>query len=187
MPERRSPRVDQTPRQLEIQGIVKPLNADQRREAGPAIRGYVYQIWQTVLHWMALSDNEFLYVERAEDLDIVAPGKAIAIQVARRAAPVTLRSPKVLETIKMLGYEPHEFAGTLSNIAEGTLAVEPLITGSVVSTKWRMPSTTWPAPRRTQRSWPSPDGVATPRSRSAPAGFLESRCPSVPGRPRTSR
>jgi threonine dehydrogenase-like Zn-dependent dehydrogenase len=31
----------------------------------------------------------------------------------------------------VLGYEPHEFAGTLSDIADGRLPVEPLITGSV--------------------------------------------------------
>jgi threonine dehydrogenase-like Zn-dependent dehydrogenase len=31
----------------------------------------------------------------------------------------------------VLGYEPHEFAGTLATIAEGKVAVEPLITGSV--------------------------------------------------------
>jgi threonine dehydrogenase-like Zn-dependent dehydrogenase len=31
----------------------------------------------------------------------------------------------------VLGYEPHEFAGTLANIADGNLMVEPLITGSV--------------------------------------------------------
>lgn len=31
----------------------------------------------------------------------------------------------------VLGYEPHEFAGTLANIAEGKVAVEALITGSV--------------------------------------------------------
>jgi len=31
----------------------------------------------------------------------------------------------------VLGYEPHEFAGTLANIADGNVMVEPLITGSV--------------------------------------------------------
>lgn len=31
----------------------------------------------------------------------------------------------------VLGYEPHEFAGTLANIAEGKTDVEPLITGTV--------------------------------------------------------
>jgi threonine dehydrogenase-like Zn-dependent dehydrogenase len=31
----------------------------------------------------------------------------------------------------VLGYEPHEFAGTLANIADGNVVVEPLITGSV--------------------------------------------------------
>lgn len=31
----------------------------------------------------------------------------------------------------VLGYEPHEFAGTLANIAEGKIEVEPLITGAI--------------------------------------------------------
>jgi len=31
----------------------------------------------------------------------------------------------------VLGYEPHEFAGTLENIAEGRVPVEPLLTGKV--------------------------------------------------------
>jgi threonine dehydrogenase-like Zn-dependent dehydrogenase len=31
----------------------------------------------------------------------------------------------------VLGYEPHEFAGTLFDIAEGRISVPPLITGMV--------------------------------------------------------
>jgi threonine dehydrogenase-like Zn-dependent dehydrogenase len=31
----------------------------------------------------------------------------------------------------VLGYEPHEFAGALQSIAEGTVELEPMITGTV--------------------------------------------------------
>jgi threonine dehydrogenase-like Zn-dependent dehydrogenase len=43
----------------------------------------------------------------------------------------TLGINKELNLQFVLGYEPHEFAGTLANLAEGRVAAEPLITGSV--------------------------------------------------------
>lgn len=78
----------------------RPLNANPRRQATPPIRGYSYQIWQTLLHWIRLSRDEVLYIEAAEDLDVITTTKAEAIQVGHLARSVTLRTPKVLEAIR---------------------------------------------------------------------------------------
>jgi len=63
------------------------------------LRGYVYQIWHTLHAWLELADNEVLFVEGAEDFDIVAPDGANAVQVKDAAKPITLRSSEVVDAI----------------------------------------------------------------------------------------
>lgn len=49
---------------------------DPRRDASPAIRGFVYQVNLTIRRWLALRENEALELESGEDIDIVARGIA---------------------------------------------------------------------------------------------------------------
>jgi hypothetical protein len=78
-----------------------PLIHDQRREAVPAIRGYVYQAYQSILAWIRLKESEVLYLEAAEDFDVHEGNLVETTQVKNTAtnASVTLRSPDVVDAI----------------------------------------------------------------------------------------
>ena len=69
------------------------------REAIDSLRGYVYQIYQSALAWTELEDDEFLYLEVAEDFAIVAKGALEAVQVKETARPVTINSGDITATI----------------------------------------------------------------------------------------
>jgi hypothetical protein len=77
------------------------LKGDMRRQAVPSLRGYAYQIWQSVYRWVTLGKDDVLYLEGAEDLDVFGPEKAETIQVkdTKKSGAVTLRSRDVLEAI----------------------------------------------------------------------------------------
>jgi hypothetical protein len=77
------------------------LHGDPRRQAVASLRGYAYQIWHSVYRWITLGPDEVLYLEGAEDLDILGPAHAETIQVkdTRQSGSITLRSPDVLEAI----------------------------------------------------------------------------------------
>ena len=77
----------------------KLLNLNPKRQATDAIGGYVYQIWQSLLAWIHLKDNEALFLEGAEDFDIVSLNKSTATQVKRLSKNITLNSPEVIDAI----------------------------------------------------------------------------------------
>ena len=76
------------------------LRGELGRQAVPSIRGYLYQIWHSLHAWLELRDDERLYLEGAEDLDVVRRGDATTVQVKDTAANVTLRSADVVDAIK---------------------------------------------------------------------------------------
>ena len=69
------------------------------REAIGALRGYVYQIYQSALAWIELKDDELLYLEVAEDFAKVAKGELEAVQVKETARQVTINSEDIIATI----------------------------------------------------------------------------------------
>jgi len=62
----------------------QPLPADSRRQANAMLAACDYQIWQTVGAWLDLCGEDVLFVEGAEDFDIVGAGDGEAVQRARR-------------------------------------------------------------------------------------------------------
>jgi hypothetical protein len=48
-----------------------PLVNDSAREATASMRGYASQIWRSVLVWLNLGDSERMYLEGAEDIDVI--------------------------------------------------------------------------------------------------------------------
>lgn len=70
------------------------------RDATASIRGYVYQIYQSVLAWMLLGEDDVLILEGAEDFDIQAGPSVVTTQVKREARNVTLRSGAVVDAIQ---------------------------------------------------------------------------------------
>jgi tetratricopeptide (TPR) repeat protein len=76
------------------------LIADPSRQAIPLFKGIDYQIWQTVLAWIDLGENEILVVEGAEDFDVLSETSATGNQVKNLAAPISLRSDCVCEALR---------------------------------------------------------------------------------------
>ena len=77
----------------------RPLKADPKRQAHAQLKGYLYQIWHSVDAWLDLADNEILYLECAEDFDIVSEEDATVTQVKHTQHKITLRSQEVNDAI----------------------------------------------------------------------------------------
>ncbi len=79
----------------------KELIADEKRQAVAPLGGYTYQIWQTVYKWINLKADEVLFLEGAEDIDVLGLLKSETIQVkhTKKSRTVTLRSKDVLDAI----------------------------------------------------------------------------------------
>ncbi len=77
------------------------LNSDPKRQAVHSLRGYAYQIWQSLNEWLSLSEGEVLFLEGAEDIDKLGPGYAETTQVKDiQSGSITLNSGEVLDAIK---------------------------------------------------------------------------------------
>jgi len=76
-----------------------PLPGDPARQAVPTLRAYDYQIWRTVDRWLRLKPGEMLYIECAEDLDIVEAEGTIAVQVKHTEKRISLASRDACDAI----------------------------------------------------------------------------------------
>ncbi|UVS84999.1 hypothetical protein EFP18_13315 [Burkholderia glumae] len=76
-----------------------PLNGDPARQAVPSLKGYDYQIWRTVEAWLKLREDEILYLECAEDFDLIGPDGPTAVQVKNATNNITLVSEEALDAI----------------------------------------------------------------------------------------
>ena len=72
---------------------------DLAREAIDALRGYVYQMYQSALAWIELEPEEFLFLEVAEDYAIVAAGALKAVQVKDTRHTVTINSNDIVASV----------------------------------------------------------------------------------------
>ena len=63
------------------------------------LRAVAYQVRQSLLAWIGLGPDEILYLEGAEDFDVVGLHDAEAVQVHDSTRRVSLRTPKVQEAI----------------------------------------------------------------------------------------
>ncbi|CAI0974826.1 Uncharacterised protein [Serratia entomophila] len=83
--------------------LKKPVTPDykvnSKRDATDSIRGYVYQIYQSVLAWVTLKDDEVLFLECAEDFDIYSDQTVISTQVKDLTSKLTLRSTDVVAAL----------------------------------------------------------------------------------------
>lgn len=76
-----------------------PPVGDVSREAVAARKGYLYQDYQAALSWLALKENEFLYVEVAEDYVNATKSALIATQVKDVAKRLTLNDPDAKQAL----------------------------------------------------------------------------------------
>ncbi|WP_165186488.1 hypothetical protein [Paraburkholderia dioscoreae] len=73
---------------------------DPARQAIASLRGYDYQIWRSVEAWMRLAKGQTLYLECAEDFDLVDDRGAESTQVKNSAKDISLGSSDVREAIE---------------------------------------------------------------------------------------
>jgi len=59
----------------------------------------VYQIWRSVEAWINLTDDELLFLEGAEDYDVVSNTSGTAVQVKATVGKVSLRSEAVISAL----------------------------------------------------------------------------------------
>ncbi|MHB8144004.1 MAG: hypothetical protein ACYDGX_10235 [Thermoleophilia bacterium] len=78
---------------------IKPLNSDPKRQAAAVIRAFNYQIIHSVYAWLDLGEEEVLYLEVAEDFDVVSQKAATTTQVKNSSTSLTLRSKDVLSAV----------------------------------------------------------------------------------------
>lgn len=73
---------------------------NEAREAIDALKGYVYQIYQSALAWIELKPEEFLFLEVAEDYAVVAADALNAVQIKETAHSVTINSKDIIASIE---------------------------------------------------------------------------------------
>ena len=76
--------------------IVPIPKGDVAREAIDALRGYVYQIYQSALAWIELEPDELLFLEVAEDYTVVASNALKGVQVKETGHSVTINSDDII-------------------------------------------------------------------------------------------
>jgi hypothetical protein len=76
------------------------------RDAWFTVRGFVYQVQQTIDRWLALEPSECLELERGEDIDIVSnwtlgddSSSRLLEQIKHRDGAITLNSPEARAAI----------------------------------------------------------------------------------------
>ena len=84
------------------------LVAEPSRQAMPLFKGIDYQIWQTVLAWIDLGEDEILVIEGAEDFDVLSETSATGNQVKNIAAPISLRSDCICDALRNFWTTRHQ-------------------------------------------------------------------------------
>ncbi|TKT75827.1 hypothetical protein [Aquamicrobium sp. LC103] len=77
----------------------KAPKGNEAREAIDSLGGYVYQLYQSALAWMDLNNDEFLFLEVAEDYTVVARDALQGTQVKRTSGAVTINSADIIASI----------------------------------------------------------------------------------------
>lgn len=93
------PEIDKALAQLT--DLPEPLPGDPRRQAVSSIQGTVYQAWWSIDAWLQLANiGEVIYLEGAEDFDIVRSDDAIAVQVKHHTGTISLGTAKAREALE---------------------------------------------------------------------------------------
>ncbi|HCE69378.1 MAG: hypothetical protein A2X82_14110 [Geobacteraceae bacterium GWC2_55_20] len=82
-------------------GIPVELLGDPKRQAVHSISGGVYQAWCSIDAWLRLtSADEVIYLEGAEDFDLIRKDGAVAVQVKRNSDPISLAYGKARDALE---------------------------------------------------------------------------------------
>lgn len=77
-----------------------PLSGDAARQAMDSLAGYDYQILRTTEAWLQLGVDEKIYIECAEDYDVIRPQSAVATQLKNSPTNITLNSEDVRDAVR---------------------------------------------------------------------------------------
>lgn len=81
--------------------LPSPLPGEPRRQAVPSIQGTVYQAWCSIDAWLRLKNaDEVIYLEGAEDFDVVRSDSAITVQIKKNAGSISLGTAKAHEALE---------------------------------------------------------------------------------------
>ena len=84
-----------------VMGLPEQLSGEPRRQAVPSIAGIVYQAWWSIDAWLRLLDaDEVIYLEGAEDFDIVRSDNATTVQIKRNTGSISLGMAKAHEALE---------------------------------------------------------------------------------------
>ncbi len=84
-----------------LAGLPIELRGIATRQAVPSIVGIIYQAWWSIDAWLRLQNaNEVIYLEGAEDFDIVGDQSALTVQVRHTQAPISLNNSKALTALE---------------------------------------------------------------------------------------
>ena len=92
------------PKSFESQNILNIPPEESGRQAVDSLRGYIYQIYQSINAWLGIKEDETLLLEVAEDYAVLAKGILNSTQVkdTKKSGSITLRSDGVKKTITSL-------------------------------------------------------------------------------------
>lgn len=84
-----------------ITGLPPHLPGNPRRQAVSSIQGTVYQAWWSIDAWLRLTTaDEVIYLEGAEDFDVVRSECAITVQVKKNAGSISLGTAKAHDALE---------------------------------------------------------------------------------------
>jgi len=75
------------------------IQGDSKRRAPHLLKGVTFQLWHSVLAWIGLGDEDRLFLEGAEDFDVLNEESASVNQTRATAKPISLASSKVVEAL----------------------------------------------------------------------------------------
>lgn len=77
-----------------------PLQGDPKRQAVPSQAGLVYQAWWSIDAWLKVGSEEVVYLECAEDFDVVKNENGVVGQVRNTIDPISLGNQKAIEAVE---------------------------------------------------------------------------------------
>jgi hypothetical protein len=81
--------------------LPEQLPGNSRRQAVYSFLGDAYQVWWSIDAWLRLIDaDEVIYLEGAEDFDLVGPDAATTVQVRRTKETISLGAAKALTALE---------------------------------------------------------------------------------------
>lgn len=79
---------------------VRPPAGDPKRQATDTYRGFLYQAWQAADAWLRLGANDVLFLEHAEDYDVVMQGGQVeSVQVKGESGELSLGRAQARDAI----------------------------------------------------------------------------------------